>query len=73
MQQVVGTMLEVGGHPKGVPNCFQIASLGRILLAIKERDQIASDFQIASLARFLRNNSLLAYVTLYYSILFYYF
>jgi hypothetical protein len=43
--------------PKGVPNGCQIASLGRILLAIKEREQIASDCQIASLVRSLRNNS----------------
>jgi hypothetical protein len=33
-----------------VSNSSQIASLGRILLTIKEIDQIASDFEITSLA-----------------------
>jgi hypothetical protein len=36
---------------KGVPNGSQTTSLERILLAIKDREQIASDCQIASLAR----------------------
>jgi hypothetical protein len=62
-------VLEVGGRPKGVPNGSQIASLDRILLAIKERDQIASDFQIASLARSPINNYLIAHITLQYNVL----
>jgi hypothetical protein len=46
------TTKDRGGDPysEGVSNGYQIASLERILLVIGERDQIASDSQIANLA-----------------------
>jgi len=55
----------------GRHNDFQIASLERILLTIKERDQIASDSQITRLARSPRNTSLTADITLHYSVHFF--
>ena len=38
-------------------------------MTIKERDQIASDFQIVSLAQSPKNNSITAQITLHYSVL----
>jgi hypothetical protein len=49
---------------EGVPNGSQIINLRRILLAIKERDQIANDSQIATLAQSPRNTSLTAHIIL---------